>query len=59
MNHYITINKKYHNESTALQWSEMNNGDRGGAVVGVGGGVVAGLKLALLDSSCGPQLPKW
>ena len=61
MKHYITFNKKYHNESTASERSVMNSSGarvylcvRGG---GGGGGGVGELKLALQDPNPRSQLP--
>ena len=65
MKHYITIDKKYQNESTASERPVMNYWVRGTCVCvcvwGGGGGGVAGggrrLKLALRDPNPRPQLP--
>ena len=50
MKHYRIFNKKYHNESSALERSVINN---------CGGVVEDELKLALRDPNPRPQLRYW
>ena len=52
MKHYITINKKYHNEGTALERSVMNYwGGKGGG----GGGVMWGAEASFTGSQPSPS----